>query len=86
MIYVKDPELPIRHAATGKAASMLANKISWFFDFRGPSIRIDTACSASLNALHLARQSLQTGESDMVNLTWLRKDLNLTFIRALLEV
>ena len=65
LMYVKDTSYPIRHAATGMALSMLANKISWFYDFKGPSMQLDTACSASLNALHLAVRSIQTGESDM---------------------
>jgi acyl transferase domain-containing protein len=66
LLYAKDPERPIRHAATGMARSMLANKISWYYNLLGPSLVIDTACSSSLNALHLACVSLQTGESHMV--------------------
>lgn len=42
---------------------MQSNRISHFFDLRGPSFTADTACSASLVALHLACQSLRTGES-----------------------
>lgn len=48
------------------AYNMLANKISWFYNVTGPSITLDTACSASLNALHLACESIQSGESSMV--------------------
>ena len=65
LMYVKDVERPIRHAATGMAISMLANKISWFYDFKGPSVQLDTACSASLNALNLACQSIRSGQSTM---------------------
>ena len=65
LMYSKDPSHAIRHAATGMAISMLANKISWFYDFKGPSVQLDTACSASLNALHLACRSIWSGESDM---------------------
>ena len=41
---------------------MLSNRLSYFFNLKGPSITIDTACSASLVALHLACQSLKAGE------------------------
>ncbi|MBX9703939.1 MAG: SDR family NAD(P)-dependent oxidoreductase, partial [Silvanigrellaceae bacterium] len=40
----------------------IANRISYFFDFYGPSLAIDTACSASLSALHIACQDLKSGE------------------------
>jgi acyl transferase domain-containing protein len=49
--------------ASGTARSILANRISYFFDWHGPSMTIDTACSSSLFALHLAVQSLRSGES-----------------------
>jgi hybrid polyketide synthase / nonribosomal peptide synthetase ACE1 len=49
--------------ASGTARSILANRISYFFDWHGPSMAIDTACSSSLFALHLAVQSLRAGES-----------------------
>lgn len=50
------------YAATGNAMTMFANRISYFFNWRGPSITIDTACSSSLSALHSAVQSLRHGE------------------------
>lgn len=50
----KDPEILSRFAITGVESSMLANRISWFYDLTGPSANIDTACSSSLMALHLA--------------------------------
>lgn len=40
----------------------VANRISYHFDFTGPSLAVDTACSASLTALHLACESLRLGE------------------------
>ena len=51
------------YAGTGNAMSIAANRISYLFDFRGPSLAIDTACSSSLVAVHLACSSLWSGES-----------------------
>jgi acyl transferase domain-containing protein/acyl carrier protein len=47
------------------AMSFLANRPSYFFDLRGPSVPVDDACSSSLVALHLACKALQRGECEM---------------------
>ncbi|KAL9081942.1 MAG: hypothetical protein Q9159_006883 [Coniocarpon cinnabarinum] len=60
-----DSEQDKRYAATGVSASMLANRISWCFDFHSASVDLDTACSSSLTTVHLACQGLKTGESTM---------------------
>ena len=52
------------YALTGTSTSIIANRTSYFFDFRGPSIAVDTACSSSLVSVHQAVQSLRSGESD----------------------
>lgn len=49
---------------TGCTRSMFANRLSYFFDFKGPSFAIDTACSSSLLALDQALQSIRTGQCD----------------------
>ena len=49
--------------ATGTSRAIISNRISYFFDWHGPSMTIDTACSSSMIALHLAVQSLRNGES-----------------------
>lgn len=61
----RDPETIPMHQATGCHMAMQANRISHFFDFRGPSYTVDTACSSSLVALHNACQSLRYGDSTM---------------------
>ena len=53
------------HSETGCALSIAANRISYTFDFRGPSLAIDTACSSSMTAVHLACESLRRGQSSM---------------------
>ncbi|WP_050801683.1 beta-ketoacyl synthase N-terminal-like domain-containing protein [Ornithinibacillus scapharcae] len=44
----------------------IANRVSYFFDFHGPSIALDTMCSSSLVALHQGCDSIRNGESEMV--------------------
>ena len=53
------------YAATGNAHSVAAGRISYVLGLLGPSVAVDTSCSASLVAVHLACQSLRLGESRM---------------------
>ncbi|MEW9701474.1 SDR family oxidoreductase [Paenibacillus sp. SI8] len=53
------------HTATGVTMTLLANRLSYVFNFNGPSVALDTACSSSLVAVHLACQSLWSGESTL---------------------
>jgi len=65
-LLLRDPEMPAKYLGTGIGTSLLSNRVSWFFDLRGPSVTLDTACSSSLTAMHLACQSLRAHESSMV--------------------
>ncbi|OZG72723.1 hypothetical protein BTA51_14455 [Hahella sp. CCB-MM4] len=61
-------------ASAGSSYASIANRASYFFDLRGPSIPLDTMCSGSMTTVHLACESIRSGESDMaiaggVNLT-----------------
>ena len=51
------------YTATGISRSIMSNRVSYFFDWHGPSMTIDTACSSSLVAVHQAVQTLRSGES-----------------------
>nr|ALQ32979.1 putative polyketide synthase [Fusarium sp. NRRL 25184] len=62
-IQSRDPEIINRYHPTGTSKSILSNRVSYYFDLRGPSVTMDTACSSSLAALHFATQSLRSGES-----------------------
>lgn len=53
----------VRH--TGNDKDFLATRVSYSFDLRGPSVNIQTACSTSLVAIHVACQNLMNGECDM---------------------
>jgi acyl transferase domain-containing protein/NADPH:quinone reductase-like Zn-dependent oxidoreductase/acyl carrier protein len=50
---------------TGNTASIAANRLSYWFDLRGPSMAVDTACSSTMVAFHQACQSLRAGESEL---------------------
>ncbi|GAA0618076.1 type I polyketide synthase [Kutzneria viridogrisea] len=81
-----DPSTVDAWSATGAAPSVIANRLSYVLDLRGPSSVVDTACSSSLVAVHQAVRSLQHGESDLafaagVNLM-LTPGVTATFDRA----
>ncbi|KAK4224395.1 lovastatin nonaketide synthase [Podospora fimiseda] len=51
------------YAATGTSRAIISNRVSYVFDWHGPSMTIDTACSSSLIAVHQGVQALRTKES-----------------------
>lgn len=63
IIEALDPEA-LSMAAPGNLSSMIPSRISYLLNLRGPAISVDTACSSSLVAVHLACQSLRSGECE----------------------
>lgn len=59
----RDAEIAPTHSSTGNSSSILSNRISYFYNLKGPSLTMDTACSSGMIAFHLACQSIRAGES-----------------------
>ncbi|KAF9697439.1 hypothetical protein EKO04_005132 [Ascochyta lentis] len=62
-VQTRDLESTSQYMITGTSRALLANRLSYYFDWHGPSIAVDTACSSSLAAIHLGVQSLRNGEA-----------------------
>ncbi|MEU1425829.1 polyketide synthase Pks13 [Nocardia sp. NPDC005746] len=64
----RDPNLPISaegYMLTGSSTAIIANRVSYFYDFRGPSVALDTACSSTLVAVHEAVRALRAGDAEL---------------------
>ncbi|KAF1993194.1 putative hybrid NRPS/PKS enzyme [Amniculicola lignicola CBS 123094] len=59
----RDLDSIVTYHASGTSRAMMSNRVSFFFDWHGPSMTIDTACSSSLIAVHQAVMQLRTGQS-----------------------
>ncbi|KAI0898729.1 hypothetical protein F4806DRAFT_506709 [Annulohypoxylon nitens] len=64
LMQLRDPNLTLPYAVTGGGPTILSNRINYVFNLQGPSMVVDTACSASMYALHLAVLSLRNGDCD----------------------
>ena len=53
------------YVSTGTAHCLAANRVSFIYDFHGPSVMLDTACSSSLVAVHLACQAIRSGDAEL---------------------
>ncbi|WP_342318570.1 polyketide synthase Pks13 [Corynebacterium mayonis] len=65
MLIAADPAQGHPYALTGASSAIIPNRISYAFDFRGPSVNVDTACSSSLVSVHHAVRALRDGEADV---------------------
>ncbi|HEX2925808.1 MAG TPA: beta-ketoacyl synthase N-terminal-like domain-containing protein, partial [Ruminiclostridium sp.] len=61
-LYGAQEQIMGRPIALGGSPASIANRVSYFCNFHGPSMAVDTMCSSSLTAIHLACQSLQQGK------------------------
>lgn len=64
-VLFRDMDTLPTYTATAVARSIVSNRVSYFFDWHGPSMTIDTACSSSLVALHQGVQALRSGDTHM---------------------
>jgi acyl transferase domain-containing protein/NADPH:quinone reductase-like Zn-dependent oxidoreductase/NADP-dependent 3-hydroxy acid dehydrogenase YdfG len=70
-LYLEYQLLGVEETAKGKpmflgySLSSIANRVSYFFNFSGPSLAVDTMCSSSLTAIHLACESIKHGDCDL---------------------
>ncbi|KAI1112504.1 polyketide synthase [Nemania sp. NC0429] len=60
----RDSDYSHRYSATGISSNTVSNRISHVFNLQGPSLTLDTACSSSMYALHLAVSAIRAGECD----------------------
>ncbi|MFE6867295.1 SDR family NAD(P)-dependent oxidoreductase [Kitasatospora sp. NPDC057692] len=63
-LLTRRPRVMNSFAPTGTGAFSAANRLSYLFDFHGPSHTVDTACSSSLTALHLAAETVRSGRCE----------------------
>jgi acyl transferase domain-containing protein len=62
LMQYRDTEYPEAYGMTGGGIALLSNRVNYIFNLGGPSLTLDTACSASMYALHLACSAIHTGE------------------------
>lgn len=65
MTHFQDPRDLTAYSSPGTAHSAVPGQVAYALDLRGPSVAVDTACSSALVAVHLASQSLRSGECDL---------------------
>lgn len=62
LMQYRDTEYSGSYSVTGGGLTILSNRINYVFNLKGPSMTLDTACSSSMYALHLACSAIQTGD------------------------
>jgi len=64
-LHARSPLSVSTYTGLGSAKSMAAGRLSYFYDFRGATLQIDTTCSSALVALHLAARELRAGDCNL---------------------
>ncbi|MBP8535267.1 type I polyketide synthase, partial [Streptomyces sp. MK37H] len=64
-LWLNEPQGLEGHLGTGNSSSVASGRLSYAFGLEGPAVTIDTACSSSVVALHLAAQALRSGECSL---------------------
>ncbi|KAI4212601.1 MAG: hypothetical protein LQ351_004673 [Letrouitia transgressa] len=62
LMQYRDAENALPYSVTGSGITILSNRVNYLFNLKGPSMTLDTACSSSMYALHLACSAIQTGD------------------------
>ena len=65
-LLLRDLDAIPTYFATGTNRAIISNRVSYFFDWHGPSLTLDTACSSSMIAVHQGVQALRVGDSRAV--------------------
>ena len=63
-LYGADPAMQARGFVPSSLSASVANRVSYVLDLRGPSLSVDTMCSSSLTAIHLACSAIRLGDCD----------------------
>lgn len=62
--FAQDPDTFTGYSLTGTSRAMIANRVAYVFDFKGPSYCLDTACSSALFAIQQAVSAIKQGDCD----------------------
>ncbi|PXX69495.1 Acyl transferase domain-containing protein [Pseudomonas sp. LAMO17WK12:I10] len=66
LTHLRQQQMPAdAYSLTGNASSILAARLSYFLNLKGPAVAVDTACSSSLVSVHMACESLLSGTCDV---------------------
>ncbi len=81
----RDDNSEISQYSLGRSPAILANRLSYFLDLHGPSLSVDTGCSSSLMATHLAMRALRDGECQVALVASTRVGISPSYHEAVLR-